>query len=149
MTDAQFLNVLKESFLTYLKTSARSNEKLKILHGAISRDLQTRLGAEYNIRSHGYNNGKEANIRGRYINKTVDITILRDNAPLAGIAVKFVMSNYSQNSNNYFENMLGEMAKYQNGRFSLFSDFCYPLDVALLQQRQRNFEMGIHNKPQP
>lgn len=83
MTDAQFLNVLKESFLTYLKTSARSNEKLKILHGAISADFQTRLGAEYNIRSLGYANGKESNIQGRYINKTVDITILRENLPLA------------------------------------------------------------------
>lgn len=126
MTDAQFLNVLKESFLIYLKTSARSNEKLKILHGAISADFQVRLGAEYNIRSLGYANGKESNIQGRYINKTVDITILRENKPLAGIAVKFVMSNYSQNSNNYFESMLGETANIRTGGFPYFQIFVIP-----------------------
>jgi hypothetical protein len=126
MTDAQFLNVLKESFLTYLKTSARSNAKLKILHGAISSDLQTRLGSEYNICSLGYANGKESNIQGRYINKTVDITTLRENQPLAGIAVKFVMRNYLQNSNNYFESMLGETANIRTGGFPYFQIFVIP-----------------------
>ena len=38
----------------------------------------------------------------------VDITIKNNYQAIAGIAVKFVMSNYFQNSNNYFENMLGE-----------------------------------------
>ena len=126
MTDAQFLTVLKESFLTYLKTNPRSNEKLKVVHGAIAADLQARLGSEYKIRSLGYGNGKEANIQGRYINKTVDITISRDNSPMAGIAVKFVMSNYLQNSNNYFENMLGETANIRTGGFPYFQIFIIP-----------------------
>ena len=40
----------------------------------------------------------------------MDITIQRNGKAIAGIAVKFVMQNYSQNSNNYFENMMGETA---------------------------------------
>ena len=43
MNNSQFLAILKESFITYLKTGARSNKKLEVLHGAISQDLQTRL----------------------------------------------------------------------------------------------------------
>jgi len=51
------------------------------------------------------------NARGRYIDKVVDIIVLNElGQPISGIAFKFVMSNYKQNSNNYFENMLGETA---------------------------------------
>ena len=35
----------------------------------------------------------------------VDITINYKGKAIAGYAVKFAMRNYSQNSNNYFENM--------------------------------------------
>ena len=76
--------------------------KLKILHGAIATDLQQRIGLEYGIQSLGYGDGREGVIDGRYIEKKADITITRGDANVAGIAVKFVMQNYSQNSNNYF-----------------------------------------------
>lgn len=105
-----FIRALNESFAAYLSTGPRSNEKLKVLHGFIAGALQSKLGNEYVIKSFGVNDGKEYKISGRYIDKDTDITIFKDNNPIAGIAVKFVMSNYSQNSNNYFENMLGETA---------------------------------------
>ena len=35
-----FLNILTQSFDIYLKTNARSNEKLKILHQKIANDLK-------------------------------------------------------------------------------------------------------------
>lgn len=38
-----FLNILTQSFDIYLKTNARSNEKLKILHQKIANDLKTNL----------------------------------------------------------------------------------------------------------
>ena len=44
-------------------------------------------------------------IFGRYYPKNVDITINYKGKAIAGYAVKFAMRNYSQNSNNYFENM--------------------------------------------
>lgn len=110
MDNKDFLGVLKEAFYKYLHTSSQSTEKLKILHGAIAKDLAGMLGDEYKVYSLGYEKGKERNMPGRYMNKRVDITIEKDGEFLAGIALKFIMSNYSQNSVNYFENMLGETA---------------------------------------
>lgn len=127
MNNFQFLAILKDSFITYLKTGARSNKKLEVLHGAISRDLQERLNdSKYSVYSLGYGLGKEHKIVGRYVDKTVDITVAENNTPVAGIAVKYVMSNYSQNSNNYFENMLGETANIRSAKIPYFQIFVIP-----------------------
>ncbi len=127
MNNAQFLAILKESFITYLKTGARSNKKLEILHGAISGDLQERLNdRKYSVFSLGHGLGKEHKIIGRYVDKAVDITVAENNTPVAGIAVKYVMSNYSQNSVNYFENMLGETANIRSARVPYFQIFVIP-----------------------
>ncbi len=127
MNNSQFLAILKKSFITYLQTGARSNKKLGILHGAISEDLQERLNDNnYSVYSLGYGIGKEHKINGRYVDKAVDITIAENNTPVAGIAVKYVMSNYSQNSNNYFENMLGETANIRCAKIPYFQIFIIP-----------------------
>ena len=127
MNNEQFFFTLKKSFLTYLKTGARSNKKLEVLHGAISQDLSERLNdTDYSVYSLGYGKGKERKINGRYIDKAVDITIEENGTPIAGIAVKYVMSNYSQNSNNYFENMLGETANIRSAQLPYFQIFVIP-----------------------
>lgn len=126
MNNLDFLNILTNSFKKFLTTGSRSNEKLKILHGAIATDLQQRIGMEYGIQSLGYGDGREGVIDGRYIEKKADITITRGDANVAGIAVKFVMQNYSQNSNNYFENMLGETANIRSKRIPYFQIFIIP-----------------------
>lgn len=121
-----FLRVLGSSFETYLRTSARSNEKLKILHGFISKTIQNLLGYQYKIHSLGFGDDKEAEAPGRYMDKKVDITIAKNEKIVAGIAVKFVMSNYSQNSNNYFENMLGETANLRSNKIPYYQVFIIP-----------------------
>ncbi len=126
MDNQEFLRVISNSFRTFLETGSRSNEKLKILHGAIARDLLQRLGSGYHINSLGINDGREGNIAGRYIDKKVDITILHRYEVVAGIGVKFVMQNYSQNSNNYFENMLGETANIRCSNIPYFQIFIIP-----------------------
>ena len=126
MDNQEFLNVVGYSFKKFLETGSRSNEKLKILHGAIANDLKKRLGGSYSIQSLGIGNGKEMKIEGRYIDKAVDITILKKTKPIAGIGVKFVMQNYSQNSNNYFENMLGETANIRCANIPYFQIFIIP-----------------------
>ena len=126
MDNQEFLNVVGNSFKKFLETGSRSNEKLKILHGAIANDLKKRLGGSYSIQSLGIGNGKEMKIEGRYIDKAVDITILKKTKPIAGIGVKFVMQNYSQNSNNYFENMLGEPANIRCANIPYFQIFIIP-----------------------
>ena len=124
LTNEQFLTVITESFKTYLsKGSSRSTAKLKSLHGHIAKDLSELFGKEYVIKSQGYGNDKEETINGRYYPKNVDITVSKNGKPVAGYAIKFVMRNYSQNSNNYFENMLGETANIRSNSIPYFQIF--------------------------
>lgn len=124
LTNVDFLQVISHSFEAFLKKgTSRSTDKLKPLHGAIAQDIAERLGPCYEIWAQGYLHDQEADIQGRYINKKVDITIKLDDKPIAGIAVKFVMQNYSQNSNNYFENMLGETANIRSNNCPYFQIF--------------------------
>lgn len=132
MDNQTFLNVLKQSFLTYLQTHARSNEKLKVLHGQIAKDIDNKIKDKntdktvYTVSALGFGNGKEEKIQGRYIEKMVDITIKNNNQSIAGMAVKYVMSNYFQNSNNYFENMLGETANIRSAKRKYFQLLIIP-----------------------
>lgn len=148
MDNQEFLRVVGNSFKKFLETGSRSNEKLKILHGAIAEDLQERLGNEYNVQSLGVGNGKEMIIGGRYIDKAVDITILKNEQPIAGIGVKFVMQNYSQNSNNYFENMLGETANIRCANIPYFQIFIIPDKLPYYKKDgtfQKWEEFSVHN----
>lgn len=154
MNNNDFLNIIKESFKRFLVTGSRSNEKLKILHGAIANDIQTRLREDeqdtYIIHSLGIGNGKEEDIAGRYLNKKVDITVTKNGIAVAGIAVKFVMQNYSQNSNNYFENMLGETANIRCNKVPYFQIFIIPETLpyydnnGTLKKWERFTELNIH-----
>ena len=56
----------------------------------------------------------------------MDITIKKAGKSVAGIGVKFIMQNYSQNSNNYFENMLGETANIRCANIPYFQIFIIP-----------------------
>ena len=124
MTNEEFLKSIRESFRTYLQVgTSRSTAKLKSLHGEIALDLEAFYGKEFTICSQGYGNDKEGCIKGRYYSKNVDIIIKKDDRPVAGYAVKFVMRNYSQNSNNYFENMLGETANIRSNAIPYFQIF--------------------------
>lgn len=124
LRNADFLHVISDSFSAFLtKGTSRSTDKLKPLHGAIAQDIAKRLGPEYQVWSQGYLYDSEAEMQGRYLNKKVDITIKHERKPVAGIAVKFVMQNYSQNSNNYFENMLGETANIRCNHCPYFQIF--------------------------
>lgn len=120
----EFLNIITDSFNEFLRrATSRSTAKLKPLHGFIASDIAERLGDEYAVFSQGYGAGKEASIQGRYVGKRVDITIKKGGNTVAGIAVKFVMQNYSQNSVNYFENMLGETANIRCANYPYFQIF--------------------------
>lgn len=126
MTNDQFCNVLYNSFLKFLATGSRSNAKLKILHSKIAADLGNRLGSDFEVAALGLNNGREGTIIGRYVDKKVDILISKNGAPVAGMAIKFVMQNYMQNSNNYFENMLGETANIRSNHIPYYQIFVIP-----------------------
>lgn len=118
MNNEDFLNSIKNLYLEYLRTHRRSPEKLKPFHGKIAEDLQTRLGNNFIVRALGFKDGKESNLAGRYMDKKVDISVFKkvgqNEIALGGVAVKSIMTNYSQNSNNYFESMLGETANLRS-----------------------------------
>ncbi|MDR0485202.1 MAG: hypothetical protein LBH29_00575 [Elusimicrobiota bacterium] len=126
MSDASFLKALSESFQRYLIFGARSPEKLKPLHSFISKTIADKLSAgtgnnnNYEIYSLGFGNGNEKTICGRYFDKRVDIAVLSNGEPKVATGIKFVMSNYKQNSNNYFENMLGETANIRSNKIAYF-----------------------------
>ncbi len=126
MNNSELLKTVAEAFKTFLVTGSRSNQKLKILHGKIAEDLSSKLGTEYCIKSLDLKGGKETKIQGRYLNKAVDITIVKDEEPIAGVGVKFVMQNYAQNSVNYFENMLGETANIRSNNIPYFQILIIP-----------------------
>ncbi len=148
MDNQEFLTVVGNSFKKFLETGSRSNEKLKILHGAIAKDLKERLGTGYSVCSLGIGNGKEEKLDGRYIDKVVDITIKKGQKSIAGIGVKFVMQNYSQNSNNYFENMLGETANIRCANIPYFQIFIIPDTLPYYNKQgllQKWEEFTVHN----
>ena len=149
LNNSEFLNVIRESFKTYLEVNtSRSTAKLKTLHGHIAKDLQELFGSEYKIQSQGYGNDKEGSIDGRYYPKNVDITVNKNGKAVAGYAVKFVMRNYSQNSNNYFENMLGETANIRTNAVPYFQVFIIFEKVPYYQnggQFQRYDVLTEHN----
>lgn len=121
LTNKEFLEVIKKSFDTYLSVgTSRSTAKLKSLHGSIAKDLQLLFGENYKVKSQGFKEDKEYSIYGRYYPKNVDIAVIKNGKPVAGYAVKFIMRNYSQNSNNYFENMLGETANIRSNLIPYF-----------------------------
>ncbi len=135
MNNYQFLETVKKSFIKFLETHSRSNKKLIILHGAIANDIKNRLGQKYEVRSLGIGNGKEGKTSGRYMEKTVDILISKNKDDIAGIGVKFVMNNYSQNSNNYFENMLGETANIRANKRKYFQVLILPEEMPYYDNR--------------
>ncbi len=103
-----FLNAIEDSFYAYNKYGARSNKKLIPIHSWFANEIISGLGDYYTAMSLG--SGKEYKIEGKYYPKKLDITIFSNQKPVVTLSFKFVTSNYAQNSNNYFENLLGETA---------------------------------------
>lgn len=125
MNNKDFLKTITDSFKSYMNVgTSRSTAKLKALHGNIAKDIEKKLGRNFTVRAQGHKEGKEGILKGRYYEKKSDITIYnqKDEA-IAGFALKFVVRNYSQNSNNYFENMLGETANIRSNKIPYFQIF--------------------------
>jgi hypothetical protein len=106
----QFIIAVNASFAAYNKSGARSNKKLIPIHKFLSETILGKLGNEYSIKSLGIGDGKEAKFKGKYYPKNLDVAIFKDDKIIATVSFKFVTSNYKQNANNYFEQLMGETA---------------------------------------
>lgn len=122
-TDAKFLSAISSSFNAYNKNGgARSNKKLIPIHRFLSEEILKKIGKSFSVKSLGIGDGKEAKLEGKYYPKNLDIAIFKKDRIIATASFKFVTSNYKQNANNYFENLMGETAniKRQNVAFAHF-----------------------------
>jgi hypothetical protein len=132
------LDVIKKSQLAYLHHGARSNEKLRSLHGKFANDIAQRTAGRLKVNSLGYGPEKEETVEGIFYPKKVDILISdRSGKPKAAIALKFVMSNYSQNANNYFESSLGETTNIREAGVPCFQVLVLPERLPYFDQSKR------------
>lgn len=110
--EKDFIQAISTSFQKYQEFGARSNQKLKPIHKFLADTLQEIFGNEYELHYLG-SDTKEKTVQGKYYPKDIDMTITKNNEPVLCVGLKFVTSNYKQNANNYFENMMGETANIQ------------------------------------
>ncbi|MDR0560959.1 MAG: hypothetical protein LBG92_12410, partial [Prevotellaceae bacterium] len=84
----------------------------KPIHKFVAETLAKIWGNTFEIKYMG-DTASEATVEGKYYPKDIDITVLEGEKPVFCLGIKFVTSNYKQNANNYFENMMGETANIQ------------------------------------
>ena len=122
--DERFLQAMQESYEKVLEFGVRSNQKTRVLHGWVQDELRRELGNEYVFTGQTPDNTKEAKVSGMYYDKDVDVLIERDGQELGVVSVKFVISNYWQNSVNYFEQQVGETANLRRKNIVYGNLFC-------------------------
>lgn len=108
----QLLAVVQESFQAYKRYGARSTQKLRPVHKFIAEALSEIWGDGYGLH-YLCDGNREFKVEGKYYPKDVDVAITKGGNPVFCLGIKFVTSNYKQNANNYFENMMGETANIQ------------------------------------
>ena len=120
----RFLAAMQQSYGMVLRYGVRSNEKTKVLHGWVQDELRRELGEGYEFTGQTPASASEAKVAGMYYDKDVDVLVARDGQELAVISIKFVISNYWQNSVNYFEQQLGETANLRRKNIVYGNLFC-------------------------
>ena len=107
----QFLEIIERSFEAYATTGAnsRSSKKVTILHAGLTgliREAIKKVFPDTTFQVKNELDVQAVNDSGR---KRCDIVVLRGSKVVAIFPVKFIMTNYSQNKNNYFESLTGEI----------------------------------------
>lgn len=120
----RFLAAMQESYRMVQRHGVRSNQKTRVLHGWVQEELGRELGADYAFTGQSPDSSREANVGGMYYDKNVDVLIARDGQELGVVSIKFVISNYWQNSINYFEQQIGETANLRRRNIVYGNLFC-------------------------
>lgn len=90
----------------------RSPKMTLEFHTSIKNLIQTSLGEDYEVIAQ---DTREYVFSGAFLDKKVDIAILKDSKLVGAIEVKAIRSSYKKNATNYFYNMLGETANLKAG----------------------------------
>ena len=101
-----FLDMINKANETYMITgsNSRSSKKVDIIHRFIEDTIKPILKENMEIRQEEYIPSNNSNNR-----KKCDIVIYKDNIPYIILPVKYSMTSYNKNSNNYWENIQGEL----------------------------------------
>jgi hypothetical protein len=94
------------------------------LHGPISDQYPRSQRWRYVFTGQSPTSTHEANVGGMYYGKDVDVLVARDKQELGVISIKFVISNYWQNSINYLEQQIGETANLRRRNIVYGNLFC-------------------------
>lgn len=112
--ERDFLKILNHSVELYFSHGTRCSKRVDIIHIYIKNELEAILGDDYIVKTEF--NVAAINSSGK---KKCDIVVLlKENYKIILIfPVKFIMGNYNQNKNNYYENLTGELChlKWANG----------------------------------
>lgn len=144
------LNAIGDSYRIYLSHGARSSAKLAALHGffhdeverIVARDLPGRK-----IQVHSDRN-RELTVDGSMYPKRVDVAVEVDGEVAGAISLKFVVTNYKQNANNYFEHLLGETANIRSADIAYASFSVIPLQPEYLSKAAGNARGAVVRKEQ-
>lgn len=101
-----FLDMINKANETYMITgsNSRSSKKVDIIHQFIEDTIKPLLKNNMEIKQE--QNIPSNNSKNR---KKCDIVIYKDNIPYIILPVKYTMTSYNKNSNNYWENIQGEL----------------------------------------
>ena len=122
--EQRFLAAMQESYRMVVRHGTRSTAKTRVLHGWVQDELRRELGDEYDFTGQSPDSAQEAGVAGMYYDKNVDVLIARDGEELGVVSVKFVISNYWQNSVNYLEQQIGETANLRRRNIVYGNLFC-------------------------
>ena len=107
-----FLEAINKGYKNYSIHGARSNQKIRPIHGRIGEVLEKMLPKEegYEIEALGLTDSEGQTPMSNGHMKNTDIRICQNNIIKGFIEVKCAMSSYGKNKQNYQENMIGECA---------------------------------------
>ena len=117
-TQRSFYGALEDTYAAFQVHGARSSKKLVSLHGWFHDAIEARY-PDFVVMSMRQGS-KEAKVPGSYYPKNVDVAVFQsetkveERRPLLVLSIKFAINNYRQNSNNYFEGLLGETSNLQS-----------------------------------
>lgn len=122
--EQRFLAAMQEAYRMVVIHGSRSTAKTHVLHVWVQDELRRELGDEYDFTGQSPVSTREAGVAGMYYDKNVDVLVARDGEELGVISVKFVISNYWQNSVNYLEQQIGETANLRRRNIVYGNLFC-------------------------
>lgn len=101
-------------------------------------ELRRELGDAYALTGQSPVSASEASVEGMYYGKNVDVLVSRDGQELGVVSVKFVITNYWQNSVNYFEQQVGETANLRRRNIVYGNLFCVTDPILTSSGRERS-----------